>query len=212
MEPKYLKADIFRNGLGVVITDYNIDSIKRSDKFLQITAQIQQDTSILYSKRITYKYGYLNKKGQFQIEPKLVIRHICGWLEKHSDSAIYHFNELGFSRGLAMYQDTSGKFGYINTHGKVVLAPLYEGAKRFREGLAPVGIKQGQIIMIESRSSESFHDFTQALIDFGINNAIYLVGGNAFGWCYDQHGNRIEFGVEQNSLPPQTSYIIWRSR
>ena len=61
VEPKYLKADIFRNGLGVVITDYNIDSIKRSDKFLQITAQIQQDTSILYSKRITYKYGYLNK-------------------------------------------------------------------------------------------------------------------------------------------------------
>ena len=140
VEPKYLKADIFRNGLGVVITDYNIDSIKRSDKFLQITAQIQQDTSILYSKRITYKYGYLNKKGQFQIEPKLVIRHICGWLEKHSDSAIYHFNELGFSRGLAMYQDTSGKFGYINTHGKVVLAPLYEGAKRFREGLAPVAV------------------------------------------------------------------------
>lgn len=74
-----------------------------------------------------------------------------------------------------------------------------------------IGTRRGQIIMIESRSSESFHDFTQALLDIGINNAIYLVGSNAYGWCYDRHGNRIEFGIEPSSPPLQTSYIIWHS-
>ena len=67
--------------------------------------------------------------------------------------------------------------------------------------------------MIESRSTESFHDFTQALVDIGISQAIYLVGSTAYGWCIDPSGNRVEFGVENpRNTPPNTSYIVWRSK
>ena len=76
-----------------------------------------------------------------------------------------------------------------------------------------IGIRQGQVVMIESRSTESFHDFTQALVDIGISQAIYLVGSTAYGWCIDPSGNRVEFGVENpRNTPPNTSYIVWRSK
>ena len=119
---------------------------------------------------------------------------------------------LGTAPNTPLLQEAIDTKGYFfRQYPLVKEGELIENNPKNKAIRRALGIKQGQII-IESRSSESFHDFTQALIDFGINNAIYLVGGNAFGWCYDQHGNRIEFGVEQNSLPPQTSYIIWRSR
>ena len=120
---------------------------------------------------------------------------------------------LGTAPNTPLLQEAIDTKGYFfRQYPLVKEGELIENNPKNKAIRRALGIKQGQIIMIESRSSESFHDFTQALIDFGINNDIYLVGGNAFGWCYDQHGNRIEFGVEQNSLPPQTSYIIWRSR
>ena len=120
---------------------------------------------------------------------------------------------IGVADNTSLFEEATMHNGYFfRQYPLVKEGELIENNPKNKAIRRALGIKQGQIIMIESRSSESFHDFTQALIDFGINNAIYLVGGNAFGWCYDQHGNRIEFGVEQNSLPPQTSYIIWRSR
>ena len=120
---------------------------------------------------------------------------------------------LGTAPNTPLLQEAIDTKGYFFRQCPLVKeGELIENKPKNKAIRRALGIRQGQIIMIESRSPESFHDFTQALIDFGINNAIYLVGGNAFGWCYDQHGNRIEFGVEPNSLPPQTSYIIWRSR
>ncbi|MFV0330678.1 MAG: hypothetical protein ACK5KL_12800 [Dysgonomonas sp.] len=81
--------------------------------------------------------------------------------------------------------------------------------KSIRRALA---VRSGKIVMVESRSAESFHDFSQALIDIGVSDAIYLVGTNtAFGWYYDKEHNKTEFGVEQPEIPLNTSYIVWRT-
>jgi len=74
-----------------------------------------------------------------------------------------------------------------------------------------LGIRNGKVIMIESRSMESFHDFSQALIDVGINEAIYLVGSTAYGWYYRKEGVKTEFGVEKEDNPENTTYIVWRT-
>ena len=34
--------------------------------------------------------------------------------------------------------------------------------------------------MVETTTRESFHDFAQALVDLGADNAIYLVGSSAY--------------------------------
>jgi len=82
--------------------------------------------------------------------------------------------------------------------------------KSIRRALA---VRANKVVMVESRSAESFHDFSQALIDIGVNDAIYLVGSNiTFGWYYDKKHNKTEFGVEQTELPLNTSYIVWRTK
>ncbi|PXV64760.1 hypothetical protein CLV62_10986 [Dysgonomonas alginatilytica] len=79
--------------------------------------------------------------------------------------------------------------------------------KSVRRALA---VRNEQVLMIESKNTESFHDFSQALIDIGVSNAIYLVGGNAYGWYYDKEHILHEFGEELSDLPQNISYIIWR--
>lgn len=71
--------------------------------------------------------------------------------------------------------------------------------------------RAGQIFVVVSESDESFHDFAQALVDLGVDNAIYLVGSrNAYGWYVDSDGTRTEFGadIHRNSYKNE-SYIVW---
>lgn len=72
--------------------------------------------------------------------------------------------------------------------------------------------RRGEILVVSSETPESFHDFSQALVDLGVGEAIYLVGSNSYGWWIARDGMRGEFG---NSAPPRrfhrnTSYILWR--
>lgn len=73
-----------------------------------------------------------------------------------------------------------------------------------------LGIRNGQVMIVESRSRESFHDFAQALADNNFTEAVYLVGETAFGWYRDKAGVITTFGAEREALPT-TSYIIWKT-
>jgi len=79
--------------------------------------------------------------------------------------------------------------------------------KSIRRALA---VRNEQVIMVESKNIESFHDFSQALIDIGVSDAIYLVGGNSFGWYYNKEHVRQEFGKEKPDFPENTSFIVWQ--
>lgn len=79
--------------------------------------------------------------------------------------------------------------------------------KAVRRALA---IRDERIVMIESKNRESFHDFSQALIDIGVTDAIYLIGSSAYGWYRDKEHIRYEFGEELPELPDNISYIIWQ--
>ena len=73
--------------------------------------------------------------------------------------------------------------------------------------------RAGEVFVVFSQTSESFHDFAQALVDLGVDNAIYLVGAAAYGWATDAEGNRHEFG---NPAPPKKqwkniSYLVMRA-
>lgn len=81
--------------------------------------------------------------------------------------------------------------------------------KSIRRSLCDRG---GEIMMVETLSAESFHDFAQALVDLGMTHAIYLVGSTSYGWAVDNEGLQHEFGVENSHLPKYTSYIVWRRK
>lgn len=69
--------------------------------------------------------------------------------------------------------------------------------------------KEGQILVVES-AMISFHDFAQALVDYGVDNAIYLVGGDAFGFYRSEDGQRHDFGDPSRNEDPNITYMVWR--
>lgn len=75
-----------------------------------------------------------------------------------------------------------------------------------RRALAEI---DGHIAVILSRRNMTFHDFSQALVDLGVTNAIYLVGSGAHGFAVDADGNRIQFGTVIPTTQEYANYIIW---
>ena len=77
--------------------------------------------------------------------------------------------------------------------------------------------RHDEIFMVETGTTESFHDFAQALVDLDVENAVYIVGGSAYGWAVDERGERHEFGDDnyytgRRKMPKNTSYLVWRKR
>lgn len=73
--------------------------------------------------------------------------------------------------------------------------------------------RAGEIFMVVSTTKESFHDFAQALVDLGVDNAIYLIGSEyAKGWYKDDSGEIIDFSKARRDRYRYENYIVWRER
>ncbi len=68
----------------------------------------------------------------------------------------------------------------------------------------------GEPVVIMSREEMTFHDFSQNLVDLGVTNAIYLVGGKGYGFAIDENGQKITFGRQLKKMHENTNYIVWR--
>lgn len=64
--------------------------------------------------------------------------------------------------------------------GKIIESELR--GKSIRKSICD---RKGEILIVMTQTKESFHDFSQALIDMGVDQAIYLVGGTSYGYYRD---------------------------
>lgn len=67
----------------------------------------------------------------------------------------------------------------------------------------------GRTVVVETSTAESFHDFSQALVDLDVRNAIYLVGSLSIGWCRDLEGNETQYGQWNIRRYKNVSFIVW---
>ena len=125
---------------------------------------------------------------------------------------------VGIAENSPLFEEATEKEGYFfRQYPLVDNGQLVENApkgKSIRRGICD---RQGEIFMVETGTPESFHDFAQALVDLGVDQAIYLVGSSAYGWAIDQAGTRHEFGdnnyyTGRRRMPKNTSYIVWRRK
>lgn len=79
--------------------------------------------------------------------------------------------------------------------------------KAMRKALAEL---DGKICVIVSKDRLSFHDFSQALIDAGVRNSIYLVGGDSSGFYVDAEDRRYSSRPIKESALENVNYIVWR--
>jgi len=71
--------------------------------------------------------------------------------------------------------------------------------------------RHGEIMIIFTETPESFHDFSQALIDMGVTNAVYLVGSEySYGFCRDKEGLFTAFAERPWSRKKYENYIVWK--
>lgn len=120
---------------------------------------------------------------------------------------------IGVAENTPLFEAATEKNGYFfRQYPLVDNGKLVENEPKNKSVRRALCDRRGEIMMIESHSNESFHDFAQALVDLGVTNAIYLVGSSSYGWAEDHSGTRIEFGKENANLPKNVSYIIWQRR
>ena len=75
-----------------------------------------------------------------------------------------------------------------------------------RRGLCEL---EGKVVVVETFTPESLHDFSQALVDIGTANAIYLVGSSAIGWHRTIDGRGIASGQWEPRVYKNVSFIVW---
>ena len=77
----------------------------------------------------------------------------------------------------------------------------------------PAGSSHLTGLIAVSETDESMHDFSQALVDLGVENAIYLVGSHSsFGWFIDSAGKKTLFAPDVHRVTYRNeNYIIWKS-
>ncbi len=122
---------------------------------------------------------------------------------------------VGVSENSPLFEEATEKGGYFfRQYPLIDNGILVENEPKNKTMRKALCSRTGQIFVAVSESDESFHDFTQALIDLGVENAIYLVGSHSsFGWYIDCDGNKTIFApdVHRGSYKNE-NYIIWTAR
>jgi len=118
---------------------------------------------------------------------------------------------LGIGESTPLLQQVINNGGsFFRQYPLVNNGELIENKPKGKAVRRALAIRNERIVMIETKNKESFNDFSQALIDIGVTDAIYLVGGTAYGWYRDKEQIRHEFGEELPEIPDNISYIIWQ--
>lgn len=119
---------------------------------------------------------------------------------------------VGVSENSPLFEEATDKGGYFFRQFPLVdngrLVENEPKNKTMRKALCD---RAGQLFVAVSETDESFHDFAQALVDLGVDNAIYLVGSHSsFGWFINAEGKKTLFAPDVHRKTYQNeNYIIW---
>ena len=71
-------------------------------------------------------------------------------------------------------------------------------------------LNDGRLCIIDTDMSVSFDSFATALCQYGVLEAIALMGsGAAVRWAVDEAGRRFIAGADEYDFPDVVNYIVW---
>ena len=118
---------------------------------------------------------------------------------------------VGTSENSPLFEEATEKGGYffrqfaLVNNGVLVENEIKN--KTIRKALCS---RSGQHFIAVTVADESFHDFSQALIDLGVENAIALIGSQyAYGWYVDANGKQTVFGEDVHRYKNE-NYLLWK--
>lgn len=119
---------------------------------------------------------------------------------------------IGVADNSPLFEEATEKEGYFfRQYGLVDNGQLVENEPKNKTMRKALCDRAGQIFVAVSETDESMHDFAQALVDLGVDNAIYLVGSHsAFGWWRNEAGKVEFFSIDNHRQSFRNeSYLIW---
>lgn len=121
--------------------------------------------------------------------------------------------QLGMAESTPLFEEATSKDGYFfRQYPLVSNGTMVENKpknKALRHALCEL---DGQIVTVSSLDKESFHDFAQAVADLGVQNAIALTGGDAYGFRRNQKNGFQPWGgdVKMWKHLEHVNFIVWR--
>lgn len=120
--------------------------------------------------------------------------------------------QLGMAESTPLFEEATSKDGYFfRQYPLVSNGQMVENKpknKALRHALCEL---DGQIVTVSSLDKESFHDFAQAVADLGVQNAIALTGGQAYGFSRDLDNGIQQWGtVRMWKDLEYVNFIVWR--
>lgn len=119
---------------------------------------------------------------------------------------------IGVADNSPLFEEATEKGGYFfRQYGLVDNGKLVENELKNKTMRKALCDRHGQIFVAVSQTDESMHDFAQALVDLGVDNAIYLVGSHsAFGWWRNEAGEIEYFSPDLHRQSFRNeSYVVW---
>ena len=135
--PEFLWVSTFHNGLAMAVVDTIYREVSDSMAY-----EVGERDTMINVYRMYAKYGYIDKSGDFVIEPKFISyvnMNEIGDVTNDMDDCSNALYRNSFRNRRAMFYDTTTwKNGYIDTKGDIVIPPKYYYSEPFSEGLAVV--------------------------------------------------------------------------
>ena len=118
---------------------------------------------------------------------------------------------IGTSENSPLFEQATETGGYFFRQFPLVdQGVLVENELKNKSVRKALCSRYGQFFIAVTENDESFHDFAQALVDLGVEDAISLVGSKyAFGWWRDSDGVKTSFAEGQHQYRRE-NYVVWR--
>jgi hypothetical protein len=118
---------------------------------------------------------------------------------------------VGVAENSPLFEEATEKGGYFFRQYPLVdngvLVENEPKGKSIRKALCD---RNGEIMIVMTQTPESFHDFAQALVDMKIDNAIYTVGSNSYGYFRDKYDHFEQIYEKRRGGYKFENFIVWR--
>lgn len=121
--------------------------------------------------------------------------------------------QLGMAPSTPLFEETTNQDGYffrqypLVSNGRMVENKPKN--KAVRHALCEL---EGRVVVVSSLDKESFHDFAQSLVDLGVQNAISLVGADAYGFFRNRESGFSSWGTDVHRWKDaeNVNFVVWR--
>lgn len=118
---------------------------------------------------------------------------------------------VGVADNSPLFEEATEKGGYFFRQYPLVdngiLVENEPKGKSIRKALCD---RNGEIMLVMTQTPESFHDFSQALIDLKVDNAIYTVGSTSYGYFRDKFDHFEQIYEKRRGGYKYENFIVWR--